>query len=443
MSPALAKIWQDQGFKDQTPIQAAVYEPLKNDRSLVGLAPTGSGKTLAFTIPLLEKIVPGDGLQVLILVPSQELAIQMRDVIQPFSKAVDAKVLAITGKANVKRQIEKLKDRPEIIVATAGRLQELIEQNKIKMHDLQTIVVDEADDLLQANAIDDIRHIVDFAPSDIQMAFFSATKAPILDQLEQWFGLKIEMIDVRSIDQTQGEVDHVEIKASNQAKPTILKQFARNKDNHALVFFNKNSSLNFVLARLMHDHVSVASLQSSGRKMDRQNALRQFRQGKIQLLLTTDLAARGLDINDLPAVINYELPHEVNTYLHRAGRTGRMGRDGVVINLGDDHDLRNLRHLLVDHFEFKRRFIVDGELTEKAPKRTSVEMPATKSHGAKTKSTQSTKSKAKHSDSSAGRFEASFKSETGAMPPTKKRNKKRKRDQKNKGYHPKKKQGND
>ena len=121
VSPLFQALWDEQGFTEMSPIQEAVYQPLKKDQSILGLAPTGSGKTLAFSLPLLEKIMPGEGLQVLILAPSQELVIQTRDVIQPYAKAIDCNVQAITGKANVKRQIERLKAKPEIIVATTGR----------------------------------------------------------------------------------------------------------------------------------------------------------------------------------------------------------------------------------------------------------------------------------------------------------------------------------
>ena len=151
------KRWQAAGYTEQTPIQTAVYQPLKADEDVVGLAPTGSGKTLAFGLPLLEKMVPGDGLQLLILAPSQELAIQTRDVLTPYAKDIGITVQGVIGSANVKRQLDRLKEKPEVIVATAGRLLELIQSRKLKLDGLQTLVVDEADEMLRDPGFDQVR----------------------------------------------------------------------------------------------------------------------------------------------------------------------------------------------------------------------------------------------------------------------------------------------
>ncbi|KRN28325.1 DEAD DEAH box helicase family protein [Lactobacillus selangorensis] len=343
--------WQQQGFTQFSPIQEAVYEPLKNGQSVLGLAPTGSGKTLAFALPLLETITPKAGLQVLILAPSQELAIQLRDVIQPYAKLVGITLQSVTGKANRKRQLEKLKAKPEMIIATSGRLIELVAQKKIKLNQLKTIVVDEADAVLADDRMENVREIVDLVPHFPQLAFFSATESQLLQELPKWFGKDIQVIDVRSIDHTQGQVRHELIQVSNVRKPTVLRQLAHQKGMRALVFFNQESALQKTAATLKHHNVSFAMLVSHSRQVERQAALREFRQGKVALLLATDVAARGLDIANLPTVINYDLPQKLTTYIHRVGRTGRMGANGEVINLGDDHDKRDLQHLLGDQYQ--------------------------------------------------------------------------------------------
>ncbi len=194
-----------QGFTTLSPIQTAVAEPMAAGTSVLGLAPTGSGKTLAFTWPMLEMVRPGEGTQALILAPSQELAMQTTNVVRDWAQLVDVKVLAITGGANVKRQMEKLKKRPEIIVGTPGRVTNLIADGKLKLGHLKLMIIDEADELLTDETLDQIREILDatFAET-LQLGFFSATETKILDELPRWFGQEVEKIDVRDIDQTQG-----------------------------------------------------------------------------------------------------------------------------------------------------------------------------------------------------------------------------------------------
>lgn len=367
VSPAFQALWDEQGFKERSPIQLAVEQPLKNDRSILGLAPTGSGKTLAFSLPLLEKVMPGEGLQILILAPSQELVIQTRDVILPYAKAIDCKVQAITGKANVKRQIERLKEKPEIIVATTGRLLELNEQRKIKFYGLQAIVMDEADELLTDNGLTETRHIVQESPADVQLGFFSATSTEILTELEKWFGVEVETIDVRDVDRTGGEVLHAFIPTGNAQKVNVLRHLAHQKHFRGLVIFNQSAQLLQAARTLGHQKVTYASLSGQGRQTERQKALKDFRENKIQLLLATDVAGRGLDITDLPYVINFDVPNAKITYIHRAGRTGRMGREGTVLTLGNQHDGRNLRKLLAPEYDLVTRYLVGDHLEETRP----------------------------------------------------------------------------
>ncbi|KRM73070.1 DEAD/DEAH box helicase [Lacticaseibacillus brantae] len=369
-------LWDAAGFTNQTMIQEAVYQPLKQDTSLVGLAPTGSGKTLAFGLPLLEKVVPGDGLQILILSPSQELAIQTRDVLTPYAKAIGAQLQGVTGSANVKRQIEKLKAKPEVIVATPGRLLELITSGRIKLAGLQTIVVDEADELLRDPGLDQVRQIVMGAPADVQLAFFSATASPIMRELEKWFGQEVTWFDVRDQDQTQGPVAHLFIQTDRKHQVDWLRRLAHLPKFQALVFFNQNASLEKAAGILRHQAVSFAVLSRNGRQVARQKALQDFRAGKLTLLLVTDLAGRGLDIPRLPAVINFDVPKRQAAYIHRAGRTGRMGASGYVITLGDDHDRRDLKKSFPEYL-IKRGYLVDGELTTTPPKREQREQEVT------------------------------------------------------------------
>ncbi|RXT27896.1 helicase [Lacticaseibacillus chiayiensis] len=360
------KRWQADGFIEQTPIQAAVYQPLKTDEDVIGLAPTGSGKTLAFGLPLLEKIVPGDGLQLLILAPSQELAIQTRDVLTPYAQDIRVTVQGIIGSANVKRQLTRLKEKPEVIVATAGRLLELIQSRKLKLAGLQTLVVDEADEMLRDPGFAQVREIATAAPAETQLAFFSATPSPYFKEMSKWFGKTPKLIDVRAIDKTQGTVQHLFLQTDRAHQIDWLRTLAHTDGFKALVFFNQNASLERAAGILRHQAVRFAVLSREGRQTSRQKALTDFRNGRVTLLLVTDMAGRGLDIPKLPAVVNFDPPKRAEVYIHRAGRTGRMGESGMVVTLGDDHDRRDLAKL-VPQYGIHRAYMVDGKLVDTPP----------------------------------------------------------------------------
>ncbi|WDC91559.1 DEAD/DEAH box helicase [Latilactobacillus curvatus] len=440
VSPLFQALWDEQGFTEMSPIQEAVYQPLKKDQSILGLAPTGSGKTLAFSLPLLEKIMPGEGLQVLILAPSQELVIQTRDVIQPYAKAIDCNVQAITGKANVKRQIERLKAKPEIIVATTGRLLELSEQRKVKFHTLQAIIMDEADELLTDSGLSETRHIVQESPADVQLGFFSATSTDILLELETWFGVPIETIDVRGIDKTGGEVLHAFIPTGNAQKVNVLRHLAHQKNFRGLVIFNQSAQLLQAVQTLKHQKVTYAALSGQGRQTERQKALKDFREGKIQLLLATDVAGRGLDITDLPYVINFDVPNAKITYIHRAGRTGRMGRTGTVLTLGNQHDGRNLRKLLAPEYDLVTRYLVGDHLEAEKPVTPKVApVAATKATSAVPTTGEATEGQVQEATPTTSARKAKLVPvrQQPAVPLKPKHKKNRKRNQKNKGYHKK------
>ncbi|WP_179396309.1 DEAD/DEAH box helicase [Lacticaseibacillus absianus] len=368
ISTVFEPLWRQAGFTEETPIQTAVALPLRQDESIVGLAPTGSGKTLAFGLPLLEKLVPGDGVQLIILSPSQELAVQTRDVLRPYAQAVGASIVGITGSANVKRQLEQLKKKPEVLVATAGRLLELVAAGKVRLHTLQTLVVDEADELLRDPGLGQVRDLAMEAPADVQLAFFSATPSPMFADLAKWFGQDVRVIDVRAIDHTQGAVRHLFIQTDNAHRETWLRHLAHLDKFQALVFFNQNAVMEKVARTLSHQQIRFAVLSRTDRAANRAKALTDFRKGKLTLLLVTDLAGRGLDIPHLPAVINYQTPKRAEAYIHRAGRTGRMGASGDVITIGDDHDRRDLKKL-VPQYDIVRGFLADGRLTTTPPAR--------------------------------------------------------------------------
>ncbi|MBB1079775.1 DEAD/DEAH box helicase [Limosilactobacillus sp. STM2_1] len=359
----------DEKYKQPTAIQTAVAPALQTDQSVLGIAPTGSGKTLAFTLPLLPKIMPGEGTQLLVLAPSQELAIQTTRVIREWATLIGVSVQSLTGGANLRRQVIKLHQHPDVVVGTPGRVLHMLDNHHLKLGHLMTMVVDEADDMLQDDTLAVVEDIERATPLSAQLAFFSATKSPVLDQLNVMFGRDIEVIDVRDQDNSRGPVEHGYLSArTNAQKTATLRRLTSIKDFRALVFFNSTRTLNYAASRLRHEHIAVATLGGRQKQTQREKAMRMFRKRQIKLLLTTDLAARGIDIPKLPAVINFDLPTSLNTYIHRVGRTGRQGEPGLALSLGDDHDIRDLKKLLHDtDYELKKLYVGDNQLANKKP----------------------------------------------------------------------------
>lgn len=349
IKPALQAQFEQQ-FKAQTPIQAAVWEKLTQGDNIFGLAPTGTGKTLAFLLPILSRIDPKvKQTQVLILAPSQELAMQTTAVAREWGALVDVSVTSLIGGANGRRQADKLKkDKPHIVVGTLGRVLTMLDGGALKLNGLQTVIFDEADAMLSDERRDSLQELAAQLPTDVQLGLFSATSGVDLKYVADTFGQEVRPVSVGT--DAPAAITHEFQYVDQKAKASLLIQLARNKQQ-ALVFFNTISGLVNMQAALRHAHASVMSIGSNDkRQVQRADALRLFKKGEVSLLLVTDVAARGLDIEDLPLVVNAQLPQRKKTYIHRAGRTGRMGKPGRVLNLGNDHDIRDLKRELGDDF---------------------------------------------------------------------------------------------
>lgn len=365
----IPKLYQDyfkeHNFEQMTKIQETVYQPFKQGQDLVAMAPTGSGKTLAFSMPMIETLVPKDGLQVLILEPSQELAIQVRTVLQPLAKAVGCSVQAVTGGANPQRQLKKLKEKPEILVATLGRLKELTDARKVKLGNVQTVIVDEADEMLNETKLEAVRETIDEMPADVQMTFFSATGNDIFKNMSKWFGKDFEVIDQRYDRSYTAGISHYFINTgSDGMKNILIREMAHNKKFLGIVFFNNSRSLHKAISDLDHAKTNFVALDSKMSSQQRKTALQLFSSKKVTLLLTTDVAARGMDIEDVTTIINYMIPRDNSEYLHRAGRTGRMGKSGDVVTFGNSHDFRNLQTF--NDLDIKKVFLNhDGTFSDK------------------------------------------------------------------------------
>lgn len=362
---ALQQLWQQKGFEAPTEIQTQIYEPLATRQSFVAISPTGTGKTLAYLLPLLSQLQPDGTLQALIIAPSQELVKQIGTVAQEWAKPLGLTVQLIVGGANFKRQQELLKDKPEVVVATVGRLNELADKSrKLKLHQVRSVIFDEADYLFdEANrqAIDALQKRL---MRDVQTVWISATYAPPLENIVA--SQQLPLYRVQSTTATQQTTHHY-ILTTNRQKQTTLKRLAQIQDMQAMVFFEQVNEAEEVSAKLLYQGIRVAILHGQLSKQERELAIRLFTRDEVTYLLTTDMAARGLDIPDVPFVIHYNRVTDANTYIHRSGRTGRMGKKGCVLSLVNEQEFRDVAQLLqTASIELSERVVHAAQLIEPA-----------------------------------------------------------------------------
>lgn len=345
LQPFIQDVWTKEGFKELTSVQTKAVPFIVEGKDVIAESPTGTGKTLAYLLPVLNKIDPEKRtIQAVILASSQELVMQILSEIQKWSEGSGIRSASFIGGANVKRQLEKLKKQPHIIAGTPGRMMELIAQKKIKMHEVKTIVLDEGDQLLTKEHLQTVKNIVKSSQADRQVVLFSATLPEHSVTLAKELTKDAEVIKVTK-DETidSGAVDHVYFNAEQRDKIKLLEKISRLEEASVLVFIKDIGNLNVVSEKLDFQHVKASVLHSDLNKDKRKNALKDFRTGKVNMLLATDVAARGLDIKGITHVVHYDFPRDIEQYVHRSGRTGRFGADGTVISLVNEREERDLK----------------------------------------------------------------------------------------------------
>ena len=365
---AWQKLWQEAGFSAPSLIQDTVYEPLAQGQSLIGVSPTGSGKTLAYLLPLLGKVKPKEGNQLLILTSSQELAMQVTEVARLWGQAIGLAVQPLIGGANTKRQVEKLKAKPEVLVGTPGRVLELIKAKKIKSQQIDMLVLDEVDQLLKEGQLGLAAKINQTLTKQAQRCFFSATANEVIKEIQPLVDGTPLLVDVTADDQSKGMIHHYYLVYPQRKIVDALRRLAHLPDFRGLVFFNELSAMGNAEEKLLYHGLPVATLASDQNKLARRGALESFRQGKIRQLLTTDVAARGLDIYELPYVINTEVTLDKESYLHRAGRVGRMGKEGTVVTILQEHAVKDLKKIAKQlEISLQEVYLHGGALHTEAP----------------------------------------------------------------------------
>ncbi|MGX6444774.1 DEAD/DEAH box helicase [Neobacillus sp. K501] len=345
LKPILQEAWEKSGFQTPTSIQEAAVPMILAGKDLIAESPTGTGKTLAYLLPLLNKVEPNSqSLQAVVLASSQELVMQVYQEFQKWSEGSGIRGTSIIGGANVKRQLEKLKKRPHVIFATPGRLLELIKQKKVKMHEVKMVVLDEGDQLLTKEHLNTVQSIVKSTMGDRQVVLFSATMKPETEKLAKEMTKEPEVLRIEKDEiASSGKVEHIYFMAEQRDKIKLLEKIARLENVTSLAFINDIGEIQIFKEKLLFKELSIGILHSDMKKLERQAELKAFRDGKMKMLIATDVAARGLDIQGITHVVHIDFPKDIAQYVHRAGRTGRMGADGTVISLVTDREERELK----------------------------------------------------------------------------------------------------
>lgn len=348
LSEEIVSALTEQGYRQPTPIQEVAIPKALAGRDLLAAAQTGTGKTAAFMLPSLQRLKSYANqstspamhpVRMLILTPTRELADQIDHNIQSYTKNLHLRRCVLFGGMNMDSQKQLLQNGCEIVVATVGRLLDHVSQKNIQLNKVEILVLDEADRMLDMGFIDDIRKIMHMLPSQRQTLLFSATFAPAIRRLAQDFMHVPEEINVAAQNTTATGVQQHIIAIDSKRKRSLLQRLITDLEmDQVIVFCTTKHTVDQVSRELNRRNIKAQALHGDKSQQTRLEALSQFKQGQLRVLVATDVAARGLDIAELPFVINYELPVNPEDYVHRIGRTGRAGTDGVAISLMDEDE---------------------------------------------------------------------------------------------------------
>ncbi|WP_099469240.1 DEAD/DEAH box helicase [Konateibacter massiliensis] len=339
LSPLIVKALEKKGYTEPSPIQEKAIPLVLEGRDLLGIAQTGTGKTAAFALPILQNLMNNPSknkkpqIRSLILTPTRELALQIGDNFKEYAANTSLKSCVIFGGVSVKPQIEELRNGVDILVATPGRLNDLIGQNVINLGHVEIFVLDETDCMLDMGFIHDVKKIIALLPSKRQTLLFSATLPDEIKKLIAQLLNNPAKVKISPVSSTVDLIDAVLYYVDKGNKRQLLTYLLKNKEiTSTLVFTRTKHGADRVAKYLEKSKIKAAAIHGDKSQGARQQALNNFKEGKIRVLVATDIAARGIDISQLSCVINFDLPNTPETYVHRIGRTGRAGMDGKAIS---------------------------------------------------------------------------------------------------------------
>lgn len=366
LSASILKAINDKGYTDPSPIQAQAIPAVLTGKDLMAAAQTGTGKTAGFTLPILQLLAGGNRAKAnqartLILTPTRELAAQIAESVETYGKYLPLKSTVVFGGVKINPQMLKLRQGVDILVATPGRLLDLYNQNAVNFKQLEILVLDEADRMLDMGFLRDIKKILALLPKQRQNLLFSATFSEEIRALAKGLVNQPIEISVTPRNTTADKVEQIIYPVDKKKKSVLLTQLI--KDNtwqQVLVFMKTKHSANKLTKQLDAAGIKAAAIHGNKSQGARTKALAQFKEGSVNVLVATDIAARGIDIDQLPQVVNFDLPNVAEDYVHRIGRTGRAGASGKAISLVSADEIKlldDVQHLIQQHIP---RQVVEG-----------------------------------------------------------------------------------
>jgi ATP-dependent RNA helicase RhlE len=383
LEPPILKALETQGYTQPTPIQEQAIPILLKGNDLLGVAQTGTGKTAAFGIPILNHLLKekssGQGrrkIKALVVTPTRELAIQIAENFTAYSQFTPLRNTVIFGGVKQSKQVASLQQGVDILVATPGRLLDLMSQGYITFRDLKYVVLDEADQMLDMGFIHDVKKIIAKLPPNRQSLFFSATMPKTIVALSQKMLGNFERVTIKPQQATAEKVEQGVYFVSKNNKPKLLIHLLEQRpQDSVLVFSRTKHGANKIVKILDKAKIKSAAIHGNKSQAQRQKALGEFKDGSLKVLIATDIAARGIDVDDLALVINFDLPNVSETYVHRIGRTGRASASGIALSfcMGDERPyLKDIEKLIKqqvprmgEHPFMEGADVVDGSLNKK------------------------------------------------------------------------------
>ncbi|WP_240633002.1 DEAD/DEAH box helicase [Paenibacillus montanisoli] len=335
LQPQLIETLISNHIERPTPVQSATIPVLLAGHDVSAKSQTGTGKTLAYMLPALQRVdVSKQDVQVMVLAPTQELAMQIFRVAEIYGEPLEVKAQQLIGGASMQRQVEKLRQHPHVVIGTPGRIHELVKAGKLKLHHIRLVVIDEADQVFNLGSTVEVETLLRGMVRDRQIAFFSATRPQAMIEVESRWMRDPQRVDATADQEAGKQVKHFFVVCDRRDKADTARKLIRMlKPASALLFINDTDDIANYEAKLSYEGFSVETLYGDADKQRRASTLARFRDGRLQLLLATDVAARGLDIADLPLVVHLDPALDADHYVHRSGRTGRMGKPGTVISI--------------------------------------------------------------------------------------------------------------
>lgn len=374
LQPQLVQAVTERGYRTPTPIQAAVIPEMLTGQDILGQAQTGTGKTAAFALPILHNITPGLGhAQALVLAPTRELGLQVAKAMEDYGRFRQVSVLAVYGGTAYGPQIGALRRGVDVVVGTPGRLLDLIKSKKLDLSQVQTVVLDEADEMLSMGFVEDIEAILQATPAQRQTALFSATLPGRIRQLADSYMNAPQAISIERSQRTVAAIEQRAYLVNEQDKLAALTRlFEVEPITSALIFACTRLGTAELANELTLRGFPAEALNGDLSQPAREQVLNRFRNNQIKVLVATDVAARGLDIDDISHVINFDLPQDAEIYVHRVGRTGRAGRTGVALTLVTPKEQWRLRK--IEHYTKQQATLADLPTIEDIQKRREAEL---------------------------------------------------------------------